>query len=1577
MKKLSVILLVFFWSATAFGEIPAVDSVSFFEEENILTIYFDSDILTDSVHFVIGGLTLDDDDGGINPDVTLNGGIMLNTNPVDQMVEISLLFDGYIGTYTSEDDTFDTWGTDYSRLKAIESFANKDNIKLTIRENTFLNADYEPNVAMMGPYSVDYKYTPAEDEPRLDSCFYDAGINRLTFHFDRLIQFDTINEDRIDPQTGQGDGLFSAVEDRNDNGVLDKEANLVIKDNFCISDAEGMVVLSTDIVLTTVDSDVIEIELLPDNAKMVENLIPIDDSLIVSFPAFTFLDTDYNSVAPVDSMLMEVFPDTNLLTADSTIYDMEYNKLTVYFNKILADGFGILPKISFVVYNPQSALWDTLALQGADGTPVFTGNSIKVNLLSMDQQALEDAIYGLYPSQPSQVDSINLIVDQYAFRDVAGNYNIHSVIAPITLDYYDVAPWPDSVKYDADQNTLEVYFDIQIKIQPYDINIPGFTLVADPDTIYPGTDSMFVEWNSIGFTTEKFNVSSNKKILYLLLNPDDEYLVENITDINSIRLLMEPYTVKQKKGNKANGNFAMTIEDNMMVEWVPDSVPPLPEYVRYNETSESIEIRFTDAMDSELVDWSKVTFAGWNLNEGVVSFGEDHSWLNLTLTVGDVAGIEALPDSVKKAVEVSFAPNSFTNVLGLGNEDLTFIDRDEFTVGDDTLTVLVGYGRDFFLQSKELTPTPDRIIPASIRETGAYCVIYVADDQWVPYDSVEMEISTFLTNNGLIPTNLEEVEAVFDFFENYTSVDTTFDSLGAVVSIDTLPGAYYRLNELFAGGDSTLVPVVHILLCDIRDEYTLDRTGGNSDEDFWVPSFFNSNDQYSEFEAGGNFNTNELDLIYVDTWPQLFSATDSCFHWNYTASTPDWLTFSALDGDPVTGFNAIVNAYTKMLCYKVDPWESQWMIEGLASVAELIINGEVSFYGAGNPGTPTGNALKNLDVGLDTRRDYFNTYLFMLYLYEKFGGEDFIKVLSLRPTVDIPAVDSALVLLKEQLIVQTAEDSALYDRLELFTTQYNTSDIYAYYGLACLLDTTNMAYTDSTNPNYDPLIPADDYMFRIENVNLANATLFQKNATIMKWNEVKDPPPYYFTTEPWSFGYYYSSFVVDVTENPMVNDSSIINVLLPFEEINIFEVLLRNIFTDLNDPGYYFDYFKYDSAAKKASFPVSPDTVNWSWTPGLEDTDYKSFVIVTAPGGSGKITLEAPSPAFHLSVSQSSVVSTRFDVFLVATDELWGDGAANQDYPQVHYTVGDEDSIYSVLMSPNYLIAPPDIELGLSFYSCYLDFTGTGEYSIYVYFTDLSGNPDSTSVRTYLIDTYHPGSGLNLNFKGSEIRIEAGSYPQMFNLTLSTMDYNAAPGEDQTYLYDYTLFAAPPVEGRTPIGPAYHIQPDIVLDEPAHISLPYGDYIGYNSPADLGVYLYRDGEWVYLNGGRVDPTTQTIKVRAKQLGLMQIQAGPHGETPADLLVPDRYALGQNYPNPFNPNTRINYQLPQAGYTTLKIYNIMGQEVAAIVDEFQNTGFYTVEWNGMSNSGAPIASGIYMYRLDSGEFTKSCKMIMLK
>jgi photosystem II stability/assembly factor-like uncharacterized protein len=131
------------------------------------------------------------------------------------------------------------------------------------------------------------------------------------------------------------------------------------------------------------------------------------------------------------------------------------------------------------------------------------------------------------------------------------------------------------------------------------------------------------------------------------------------------------------------------------------------------------------------------------------------------------------------------------------------------------------------------------------------------------------------------------------------------------------------------------------------------------------------------------------------------------------------------------------------------------------------------------------------------------------------------------------------------------------------------------------------------------------------------------------------------------------------------------------------------------------------------------------------------------------------------------------------------------------------------------------------------------------------------------------------------------------------------------------------------------------------------------SQADItGIYYFgADNGWVTGYNGALARSTGT--------GITSVRL----ETPG--TVSHHLDLEQNYPNPFNPSTTIRYEIPQAAQVTLKVYNILGVEVETLVSEFQGAGFYQVRWD------AKLPSGVYFYRLQSGLFTETKKLLLLR
>ncbi|MCK4656520.1 MAG: T9SS type A sorting domain-containing protein, partial [candidate division Zixibacteria bacterium] len=130
---------------------------------------------------------------------------------------------------------------------------------------------------------------------------------------------------------------------------------------------------------------------------------------------------------------------------------------------------------------------------------------------------------------------------------------------------------------------------------------------------------------------------------------------------------------------------------------------------------------------------------------------------------------------------------------------------------------------------------------------------------------------------------------------------------------------------------------------------------------------------------------------------------------------------------------------------------------------------------------------------------------------------------------------------------------------------------------------------------------------------------------------------------------------------------------------------------------------------------------------------------------------------------------------------------------------------------------------------------------------------------------------------------------------------------------------------------------------------------------------------------RYDSANEELKGDISELGtyLLGKLDGYNTDFTEDPQLPSTYLLHQNSPNPFNPSTSIAFELPDADHVKLAVYNILGQKVITLVDEYLGQGSHSVRWDGGDSRGNSVSSGIYFYRLQTDEFIDTKRMVLLK
>lgn len=153
----------------------------------------------------------------------------------------------------------------------------------------------------------------------------------------------------------------------------------------------------------------------------------------------------------------------------------------------------------------------------------------------------------------------------------------------------------------------------------------------------------------------------------------------------------------------------------------------------------------------------------------------------------------------------------------------------------------------------------------------------------------------------------------------------------------------------------------------------------------------------------------------------------------------------------------------------------------------------------------------------------------------------------------------------------------------------------------------------------------------------------------------------------------------------------------------------------------------------------------------------------------------------------------------------------------------------------------------------------------------------------------------------------------------------------------------------------------------------YTNSQGSTGPAVSFVFLSRGGAVVQCEAIDTSAMSGTIAVRqGTVVWNNSIVSDSVLSVPGREGIPGDFALNQNYPNPFNPSTIIGYEVATAGFVSLKVFNMLGEEVATLVSEMKSPGMYETSW---SADGLP--SGVYFYRMTAGSFTETRRMMVLK
>ena len=1325
---------------------------------------------------------------------------------------------------------------------------------------------YEPN----SNATIAVTVSGQDVRPDLSSAHYDANINKLTLIFDKPVQFDQIPEDETFLE-GPGDGNLNSGEDRNGNGVLDRETNVnIFKVGFADNIGNTKSLEGLGSLVQTADSDSIEIFLTRNDSKKLETTLDVS-SMNVNLSEGAFKDTLYNpstaSILPVTT-IMDSLP----LLADSAIYNIAENSLFIFFRsketnkrKVATDPAPIYSKITLSVGG------SSMNLSGINGTPFAHPDDIFLRvqqLMLSDQKELE-----MFIDEMGTEDILSLAIDEYAVYDENSNGNLEASNIPVTLTSSDdEAKQPPQIEssgivYNADMDILTLPWNMGVGFFN-EIAIPQKTGVSDYSDLEGIAFYDSSEDSLITFSQGEVYYPSSNDTSCIKLSEADAELLENYPGRVSLILTIEPFTF-YSAGTFNNGNEPVTEDSLFVVNYRRDDTAPMVNEVLFNVKDSTLAITLDELVIVDLLKLEKLIFGGVEIDGEIMVDSTAQYVSNFSVKVSSAAydGITSLDDSVKINPLFQSSDSAFVNA------DSTFsgwIDQE------------ANYGRKFWIQSFEAFPPPPDLVFASLRSMGINCEVYVDDQVW--------------------ETKIDSADLV--------AIVTAFDEMAPN---DSSKGIAEALREFVGASekDTDNNGKIIFVFSDIPDEYGKGRNDTKSS--LYVHGYSTTIDTLPT-----ETYSNHGDIIYFDVDPMNLNAEDE---------------------DLQATYNTLAQEHARMIMQHSQPDQENWIIEGVSTVLQKKMTGDVKFFGNGtSPSITSGNQLTYITTGyqsLKGRNDKYNVYLFLSYLQEKYSidgsGWDIIQAIAQSDSIGIKAVSDALVTLGIMADIK---------------------DIFADYSMACYLDAVQA----------DTLY---DSRYSFEGFDLQTAPS-GKPAALLSWDASigKGAPYTKKDILPWSYNYLIMrGYSFDLAGNinslsPDLNAEDIL-VFNGYDGLNfkVKKLVLKSSFLDLMNPDYEVADFELDDQTSDGKLPVTTDTL-FAFKDTLDNAvDGAQLMLLMI----AKTDDAQPPATYDFAVSNIVSVPDFSDLYAYQNPGI-------QNYldlyviseRRVYDQLGNEGAVvgYSVTSGDLGSVALTELTSygsDLVIYHTSKELSTEGTYNFTYQGSDQSGNLFEVDSLTIVVDYYDPASASRIVADNAEFSLlrESLDNPLMIAAGAIPIHRSVALPEGFEPMSDMIMF-----------GPN-----DKRLNRSATVIFSLKE-----TEQTMSIYQLHKGEWRHIGA---EIRGSLIQARTNSLGQFIVLSGFHGELDKDLVLPQQYTLYQNYPNPFNPVTNISFDLPEQGYVSLVVFDIMGREIVRIIDGQLNGGHHKFSWRGKHNSGRVASSGIYFYRLTAKDFQQTRKMLIIK
>jgi len=1485
-KIFSMALATLLASSIALAAAPTLSSAQYSQNDNQATLVFDQAVKLDAV--LMGLISFDDDNGGPNADLQLQGGRVINPGNLvssDEVV-IDLVFGGIIdqlsGLLNGDAHVFELWGNDVRQVKTLEAM-DTANLDILLKTGAFLSATNEP----CGTSTVSCPVSLDDQKPSIVSSVYDANINTLKLAFDRVVQYDVIAEDRS-VNRGPGNGLLQTPisgaddgEDRNDNGVLDFEANIRPFEIGLVSANGSMTLENIKSIFQTADDDTLEIELTGNDAKRLEATLGFT-GLQLDVNEWAFVDSFYNPNLP-SNVTVDIVPDSVNFAADSASYDYSKNILSIYFSTLQSAGRKITLTNPAPVYTKfqLSSSAGIYTLNGVEGNPSnipgFGNAAFKFKLPILDQAGVEALLNG---------SPLTLSMNSFALYDNLNNGNTEFGDVPVrvasTTLTNEQPPVLITSTYDFDNHTIALTWNLPLGVGFYN----GETLPTFANAVYQELNGVSlydtVADSTIALGEGLVYYSGSKKNTYIELSEADAIELENHPNANSMQTYLDGSVFNAFVF--FNGNAPVGAAEALSLDIIADTTAPELESVKFNIFTKMLELEVGEPVSYADLATASFNLAGVSIDGTIINEAEDMYAASLAIEVSDATynALIALPDSVFIAPDLFSAASALTNISGLHS-------------AADTLRTSIG--RTFYLRSFEAFAPSPALRFGALKLIGNNADIYVDDEMWA--------------DGKISEANLLEIQAAF---ESSTPVDSTR-------GIKAIVDAYYG-GILDTDGNGKLV----IFLADLLDEYDLGR---NDTQD----SFF-ENGYTTLADTTDSQYSNQSDMIYLDVDPQIMGESPYT-EWNETM------------------LNALTYQYTLLSAMSMQPDQERWINYGIALKMQEQTVGNIKFFGDGATTVATAsNELTYIAESLlKSRYDLFNAYNYFTYLTEKYS-----------------AVGDSLAILREIAASELVGVETIDEALGNLSITSSAAHTFQNYAVACFLDLTQ--YHDTADSaQYGGL-------YNFEALDLDGAP-GGKNAGNLSWDMASGAgaPFAKGSIQPWSFNFYVArAYFLDINGNfvivsPDLNSTDTL-VFDGYDGINFqaTKILLHSSYLEAMTRDFEVVDFELDAETSRGQLPLTTDSF-FEFRSTVPDTakgvQLLAMVVSKTDYAQPPVTYDyvltnvTSKPDFgDFYAVQNPDAENFLDLFVVSERPIYG-------------LTGEEGATVQV----NGLLDTVTVDLALhdasdgvvSVYSGKYTLQDVGDYSLVFSGRDQNGVSLDPVTRNIIVGMAKPTSQLAMTLPDG-----LGHFDLPANAVTGSR-YIVAGGFNES-VSSRILAGNPLPEGVRAVSDIVYIGHDhIKLNREASIQFSLSSESANNSEK-LGIYSMLDGEWRYI-GGTIDRDDMHIRANTGSLGRFVIAAGDHPE--ASTILPTVFALEQNYPNPFNPTTTISFALPQDMQVDVKVFNMLGQEIATLADGFYTAGHHDVQWNARDANQVRVASGVYFYTVESADIRLVKKMVLLK